>query len=133
MGHVQSEIAIEEWSRCRAEGKIMLKKILEMERNPLFTQNLDLLAAEEKRWYSCYDNLIERDSYKGPISITAVPQRSQKGEVPPILYHFSTPPCEMDTCDLEVQDSPPTWSANDEVRVMANVQAYFQVAYKVCL
>jgi len=107
----------------------MVKKILEMERNPLFTQNLDLLAAEEERWYSCYDDLIEHVAYG---MRAAVPQERLRKEVPPILYHFSTP-FEMDACNIEVQDSPPTWSADDEVRVMANVQAYFQVAYKVCL
>ena len=109
---------------------MMLNKILKMESNPLFTQNDDLLEAEEKRWYTCYQ--FERLGYDcTPDQEVSVPQkplpqkRSTLPSVPPIRYAFSTPR------SLHEGDISRTWSTNDEVRVMANVQAYFQVAYKV--
>jgi len=114
----------------------MVQKILEMERNPLFTQNLDLLEAEENRWYSCYNN--ERGP-RGPACESSVNDRMRKGEVPPIYLHFQSPwrprvyavSSHPETSEARIAVSQPTWTTDDEVRVMANVQAYFQVAHKV--
>jgi len=117
-------MAFEEWSQCREETQMMLNKVLKMEGTPLFTQNHDLLEAEEKRWYSCYQH--ERLGYESiPEQSVPVPQKRNALPVPPLIYNFPTPR------SLHEEDISRTWSTNDEVRVMANVQAYFQVAYKV--
>ncbi len=85
-----SDLTFKERQRCRDEARILLTKILQMENNPLFTENSDYIT-EYSRWFSTYSD-------EWGCGSTA--PRSN------------------------------TWTVEDEIRVMANVQAYFQVSHK---
>jgi hypothetical protein len=90
-----------ELDKCKVETVRILEKILALESVPLFTQNTDFLESEGQKWLSTY---------------TRIRGQSSSYLDPPPEYHFHPAP--------EPQ-------FNNAMIVMANVRAYFQVAYKV--
>jgi len=102
----------------------MLNKILAMESSPLFTQNVRILEDRVKHWRSRYAN--ERapdDPDDNPTTSLGSPLESLRS---PPLYTF--PKLAFDPA---IDGSEATWGVDDELGVMANVQAYFEVAHRV--
>jgi len=117
-------MTLEELDRCREEASVMLQKILRMESDPLFTQNSDVLEAEEKKWYQDYYS----QKYPKPQTLSNYSGSGRSPSYstsPGVIHFFPTEPY-----GRTLTDCPQTWTVEDEVKVMANVQAYFQVAYK---
>lgn len=98
-----------ELNKCKVETLHILEKVLALESVPLFTQNTDFLNSEGKKWLSTYTRV------RGQSSRYLVPSQPTPYPCPDIIFE----------------------EANDENQfhnaliVMANVRAYFQVAYKV--
>ncbi|KAF8970895.1 P-loop containing nucleoside triphosphate hydrolase protein [Flammula alnicola] len=111
------DLTFQERDRCRHEARYVLDKLLNLEKDPLFTQNFDTLETEGKRWSERYKKMrIPRDyEYIDP------PRRPRQ----PIIYHFPG-----DSIDPTLDGTLKTWSIEDELKVMTDVQAYFQVASK---
>ncbi|KAJ3500914.1 hypothetical protein NLJ89_g9578 [Agrocybe chaxingu] len=131
-----SAISHNERDICRDDARNMLQKILRLESNPLFTQNSEALRQEEEKWYKKYNDLrlpqpVRPARYRAS-SPAQVSNRSYSDDddnasvasVSPIIHSFSS------TFSRVVRDSPRTWGDDAEIKVMANVMGYFQVAYK---
>ena len=104
-----------ELDKCKVETVRMLEKILALESVPLFTQNTDFLDSEEKKWLSTYTRIRDQSSsYR--VDCTP-PIRSPHPSYPWLPVEPEVPP---------VGDQ-----FHNALIVMANVRAYFQVAYKV--
>ncbi|CAA7263847.1 unnamed protein product [Cyclocybe aegerita] len=130
-----SAIAHHERDICRNDALNMLQKILRLENNPLFSQNSEALRQEEEKWYKKYNDLrlpqpvrpaSARQYPAGPPSISYSDDDDNPSEasVSPIIHNFSS------TFGRVVRNSPRTWGDDAEIKVMANVMGYFQVAYK---
>ena len=103
-----------------------------MESVPLFTQNVQFLEDREKYWYSRYTNqtVSEVPAMVYPAGSWYPPQSpSPSPPPPPPLLPLHTFP--KFAYDPAIDGSETTWNVDDEVKVMANVQAYFEVAQKV--
>jgi hypothetical protein len=113
--------------------------ILGLETNPVFTQNFADLESQEKRWISTFWHArrpypraaaaaasisTRPPSPTRPYSPSAPPSPSAPSEI----HHFTLPE-PIFTQDL--RGNLQTWSLEDELKVMARVQAYFHVAHKV--
>ena len=119
-----SDLTFEEKGCRQGEAEIMLNKILAMESSPLFTQNVQFLEDRVKHWRSRYVN--QRAPYHNPIyGTTSLDLPSESLPSPP-LYTF--PKLAFDPA---IDGSEATWGVEDELGVMANVQAYFEVAHRV--
>jgi hypothetical protein len=102
-----------------------LQMLLRLETNPVFTQNFRDLESEEKRWFSTYmDEREPRESVYLPT--TSVKSSPSKKPANSVIYRFSSP-----TFAQDLRGNVQTWSLEDELKVMATVQAYFHVAHKV--
>jgi hypothetical protein len=98
-----------ELDKCKVETIRILEKILALESVPLFTQNTDFLESEGQKWLSTYTRIRGQSS-----SYLVDPP-------PPVDYYYHPPPVAEE----------PVKDFNNAMIVMANVRAYFQVAYKV--
>jgi hypothetical protein len=87
----------------------MVDKTLQLEHNPVYTQNTDYLANEKRRWYSFY---------------TGARQRHWQYHITPYEHIESEETAE------EIVRIPED-KFQQALSVMANVRAYFQVTYKV--
>src|SRR5260221_5163382 len=47
-------VTFEERDNCRGEAIVTLRKVLDLETNPVFTQNFDFLNEQERYWSSRY-------------------------------------------------------------------------------
>ena len=91
--------------------------MLQYESQPLFTQNAHYLASEETKWHDHFNDLHSRASlYKRSVDGTR-----RKGT------SIVSPQAEAKDAELVHHEYA------EELAVMARVQAYFRVAYKVCL
>ena len=90
--------------------------LLRLETNPVFTQNYQDLETQEKHWISTF----WRARPPQEVSDTGYSSRSAR--------HYGS-----STLTEDLRGNLRTWSLEDEVRVMARVQAYFHVAYKVSI
>jgi hypothetical protein len=140
---LSSDLSLQERDRCIEEALCSVKKILALESYPLFTQNFDLLASEEKKWVDKYKTTrhawLQRyighspAPYAVPYVVSPVsrpgPTTSSVVERParPTIIHFFPKP----HSGSESEDTPTTWTIEEELKIIAKVQAYFQVAYKV--
>ncbi|PPQ85696.1 hypothetical protein CVT25_002730 [Psilocybe cyanescens] len=97
----------------------VLERLLELESTPLYTLNLTSYALEKNTWLSKYKNMYQ------PTNRVLVPSHSYfevgTRQLLPIIYPF--PPSAPTS-----RPAASTW--DDEINVMADVQAYFQVAHK---
>jgi len=93
-----------------------LLTILKLETNPVFTQNIEDLKSEEQRWLSYWNTGRE-------AVITPAPSRPKAATG----YNYSPMPMFTDHRGENLRN----WSREDELKVMASVQAYFHVAHKV--
>jgi hypothetical protein len=100
-----SSVTTAELDKCKVETVRTLQKILALESVPLFTQNTDLLKSESQKWFSSY-NLV---SGRSPSYLSA--------------REYSRLSKEQDVDDQ--------FEFRNALTVMADVRAYFQVAYKV--
>ena len=114
-----SELIFTERSRCRDGAKKMLEKILQMENDPFFTQNLEDLSMQEKKWYNSYLQEMNRETNGDAESETNGDTESESDSSPV----SPTPPQPIG------RGKEVPWRKEDEVSVMANVQAYFQVTH----
>lgn len=118
-------MAFRERDLHKDEARIVLDKLLELETVPLYTQNSDAFQAEKIKWLQIYNqpyitrSLVEARTY--PYSVPQ-PLRARLSSIHP-FPSMSFP---------HIQDNSPTSSSpGDEIGVMADVQAYFQIAYRV--
>lgn len=139
---LSSDLSLQERDRCIEEALSSVKKILALETYPLFTQNFDQLASEEKKWFekykatrnACLQPREEIHAVYGVFEERAdIPrQKSKKSTVvvtparPTIIYFFPNI-----HSDSKSENTPTTWTIEEELKIVAKVQAYFQVAYKV--
>ncbi|TFK32040.1 P-loop containing nucleoside triphosphate hydrolase protein [Crucibulum laeve] len=116
--YVRSLVHVE-LEQGKEEAVLMLNKMLELESEPLFTQNLHYLQASEEKWLSFYQSVRRRSpSYL----------RNQ-----PIIDWQPSYTHQPDTDgddDEEEETVEPKDEYYNELVVMANVRAYFQVGYK---
>ncbi|KAF5313846.1 hypothetical protein D9619_013079 [Psilocybe cf. subviscida] len=104
-------IIFKEINKYQDEARRVLSEILELETTPLYTQNRSALEAEERRWLQVYSH----------------PHGAADGDrSSPITLRYAFPDGRPDI----TVDALPTWEVADELKVMASVQAYFQVSYK---
>jgi hypothetical protein len=89
-----------------------IDNVLQLEHNPIFTQNTDLLASEKQNWTSYYTN-IRRNPSKYLIHTNA-------SEAP-----------ESDDDRDEDEVTRPDDNFQRALSIMVDVHAYFQVTYKV--
>lgn len=107
--------------------------LLRLETNPVFTQNSGDLESQEKRWISTFWRARQ------PVEENfAVPSISGNKPTPTrhAPYRASTPPSHHSALPepiftQDLRGNLQTWSLEDELKVMAKVQAYFHVAHKV--
>jgi len=131
-------LAFEDRNRRRDIADKMLQMILRLETNPVFTQNFRDLESEEKRWLSIYRNAREPQAcaissipamhhYPSPTVTRNSPRNVQTRSVDSddIDHHFPSV-----TFSQDLRGNVQTWSVEDELKVMATVQAYFHVAHK---
>jgi hypothetical protein len=108
--------------------------LLRLETNPVFTQNFEDLEKQEKHWISTFWH-ARRPQPWAAASDTASILGNQPGPTrpdspsAPAAIHRSALPGPIFTQDL--RGNLQTWSLEDELKVMAQVQAYFHVAHKV--
>jgi hypothetical protein len=179
-------VTSEERDRCRGEAMTTLRKLLDLETTPVFTQNFDFLDGQKRHWNALYTKDLNkrnkrsvrdepyRDSWSPEHSIYSIPVvlphaspnssynpaihiggttwpeidvrealytenlNDHEGFSPPTPVHsiFPTPvvpPHAFPKCpyDPAIDGGETTWSVQEEIDVMASVQAYFQVAHKV--
>lgn len=93
-----------EVDECREAALKALLKTLELEKMPLFTQNTEFLGSEREKWLGRYQY-----KHRWPYPRSVSPE--SRAQSPP------TP--------------TPTSSFDEEMVVMAEVRAYFEVAYRV--
>ena len=70
--------------------------------------------------------VYEREPYHNPIDGTTSPDLPSESLPSPPLYMFPKL-----AFDPTIDGSEATWGVDDELGVMANVQAYFEVAHRV--
>jgi hypothetical protein len=104
----------------------MLNKILAMESSPLFTQDVQFFEDRVKHWRSRYvTRRASHDPLDNNYETTSLDLPSESLPSPP-LYTFPKL-----AFDFAIDGSEATWGVDDELGVMANVQAYFEVAHRV--
>lgn len=128
---VTSDLTFEERNRCRDEAEMMLNKILALEGSPLFTQNVQFLEDREKHWRSRYmqhSSSSPVSSYGSPVyGAASLDFPLVQNPVPsPLLHTFPKL-----VYDAAIDGTQATWGTDEEIKVMANVMAYFEVAHRV--
>ena len=100
-----------ELDQCKENAQHAVESLLQLESQPLFTQNTHYLQSEEVKWLEHF-KLIH---FRGPI-----------------LYNIGHYPSLQPVSPEEAKYFRVSWKEyEDELVVMAHVQAYFRVAYKV--
>jgi hypothetical protein len=94
------QLIFDEAEQCRELALKALRKMLELEKTPLFTQNLQLFHSERTEWLRRYEY-----GYRWPTNTASYPTYSGGAD---------------------------TSSVKDAMVVMADVRAFFEVAYRVC-
>ncbi|KAF9524508.1 P-loop containing nucleoside triphosphate hydrolase protein [Crepidotus variabilis] len=119
-----SDLVFKEHNDCGRGTDEMLQKILQMEKNPLCTQNSDVLSSQRREWK---DSLLreagrmyseELQQEKSTYHRCSTSRRSY------IRHTFASVFSRAD------DHRPTTWTIDDEIEIMAGVQAYFHVAYQ---
>jgi len=157
----------EERDRCRGEAISTLRKVLDLETNPVFTQNFDFLNEQERYWSSHYtverrkllleeERRIEEELRRMQEEQAALqaqtpqyfdselpaspprPDFSQVSSPIAVSRPISEPSFPQHTFpkyryDPAIDGGETTWTVDEEIKVMANVQAYFQVAHKASI
>ncbi|KAF9482870.1 hypothetical protein BDN70DRAFT_874459 [Pholiota conissans] len=111
-----SDLTYKERDTCIHAALSNVKRILVFEKYTLFTQNFEDVSLEQRKWQDKYEQYRKNWLIQPRVVSTAVPQP---------LYTF--PPTRLDP---ELEFAPPTWSIDEEIQIIAKVQAYFQIAYK---
>ncbi|KAF8635346.1 hypothetical protein AX15_000462 [Amanita polypyramis BW_CC] len=93
-----SALVYAELEQCKENARIAVEALLQIESQPLFTQNSHYLETEQKKWYKYFSDVCSQASNYKLEGMQA--------------------------------DSPSKSEYNDELTIMAYVQAYFRVAYK---
>lgn len=154
-----SSLTLKEIDICKEEALRTVVKTLELEKFPIFTQNVDYLESEGKKWLSRYSDAQRHPSqyHKPPpprdepesIKLEANcefgwPRPTSPGV--PMMETLSPSPSyeryerkviqalkEAGYGNVRVEDLERlrTCEFQEELTVMARVRAYFQVAYKV--
>jgi hypothetical protein len=106
-----SSVVRTELDKIKASALQTLDRTLELEQEPVFTQNSDLFASEKQKWLSFYTRI--RDD--------------------PSMYRLKVPVSDGYGSASETDESPAATEDRfqEALVVMATVRAYFQVAYKV--
>jgi hypothetical protein len=99
-----------ELDRCKENAQNSVESLLQLESQPLFTQNTLYLQSEEAKWLGHFKFI----HYRSPQLYTAV-----------------CPPLRPVSPEEEGRFMLSWKPYEDELVVMAHVQAYFRVAYKV--
>ncbi|RDB19012.1 Interferon-induced GTP-binding protein Mx [Hypsizygus marmoreus] len=108
--HISSIVKLE-LEKCKVETLHSLRKLLELENLPLFTQNTDLLDSEGNAWHVRYT-----DAWQHPGRYH--------------IRHIFDSPSQAPSERLEENPSVRLEADRDALLVMSNVRAYFQVAFK---
>ncbi|KIM37374.1 hypothetical protein M413DRAFT_448441 [Hebeloma cylindrosporum] len=110
----------------------MFERVLRLETNPIYTQNFQDLESEKKQWTTTFWQ-ARRPHLQAPSVLSGTPT------IPPSpIYPYSPAPPTKFTTDhsplpiftQDLRGDAQTWALEDEVKVMATVQAYFHVACK---
>ena len=99
-----------ELDRCKENAQHSVESLLELESQPLFTQNTLYLQSEEAKWLQHFKFVHYRS---------------------PELHRVDCPPLRPVSPEEENRFIKSWKTYEDELVVMAHVQAYFHVAYKV--
>ena len=116
-----------------------LHNLLDFETDPVFTENSDFFNEQEGHWSSRYGNEYNAVQHRLSQAVLTVPpvdhvERSphepprkgtNKKKKTQFLHTFPKYPY-----DPAIDGGETTWTVHDEIKVMVNVQAYFQVAHK---
>jgi vacuolar protein sorting-associated protein 1 len=123
-----------------------LKRILELEHAPLFTQNDHYLEDSRRKWLTHYRDARMRESpftFSCPVASKAPASDSSDEEDQEVFAGIKQASLEQSAlqslakrgyCGIKREDLKrlhPHENFDDELVVMADVRAYFQVAYKV--
>jgi len=119
--------------------------VLDLETDPVFTQNFDFLNEQEHYWSSRYTDerrkvLLEEEELRREAARRAQNRFYDSGEVSPISVCLPIPEPSLPQhtfpkyqYDPAIDGGETTWTVDEEIKVMANVQAYFQVAHKASI
>jgi hypothetical protein len=117
---MQRSLVHAELEKCREHAQKALETLLNYESQPLFTQNTHYLLNEEEKWRKHFNELYS-DAHLHKRSADGG-RRSRSS--------FTFP----QTLQIDAKNAEPIHNEYaEELAVMARVQAYFRVAYKVCL
>jgi vacuolar protein sorting-associated protein 1 len=103
-----------ELDKIKASTLQVVDKTLQLEHNPLYTQNTDFLASEKRKWSLVYTGIRQRPwrhLIKEGVRTEAFESESDDG--------------------TDEMVKIPEDKFQQALSVMANVRAYFQVTYKV--
>jgi len=118
---------------CKALAKEAVKKALDLEATPYYTQNTHYLQTLSEKWLAYYKIVRKRKFDRGPIE-SAVISPYYHGEAPESKALRAL--AEAGYTNLSIPDLArllPPDSREKELIVMADVRAYHHVAYKVSL
>jgi hypothetical protein len=118
---------------CKALAKEAVKKALDLEATPYYTQNTHYLQTLSEKWLAYYKIVRKRKFDRGPIE-SAVISPYHHGEAPESKALRAL--AEAGYTNLSIPDLArllPPDSREKELIVMADVRAYHHVAYKVSL
>jgi hypothetical protein len=101
-----------ELDKIKASALQVVDKTLQLEHNPVYTQNTDFLASEKQKWSSYY---------------TGLRQRHFRYLINPRVIEPSESDDDTDNEMVRIAED----KFQQALSVMANVRAYFQVTYKV--
>jgi len=110
----------------------MLQMLLRLETNPVFTQNYQDLETQEKRWILKFEDARRSEGWDTLApQATSIPTRSYFPSTRPSPPTIHDSPLTGPISTQDLRGNLQTWSLEDELKVMAKVQAYFHVAHKV--
>ena len=113
-----------ELDKIKASALQVVDKTLQLEHNPIYTQNTDLVATGKRKWSLFYAR-VRQDS--GQFLIT--------NDIVRLADPDSEESAGEDPEESEGEDSEEVFPREDKFQqalsVMADVRAYFEVAYKV--
>jgi hypothetical protein len=101
-----------ELDKIKASALQVVDKTLQLEHNPVYTQNTDFFASEKQKWSSYY---------------TGLRQRHFRYLINPRVIEPSESDDDTDNEMVRIAED----KFQQALSVMANVRAYFQVTYKV--
>ena len=111
-----SSVVRVELDKIKASALQVVDKTLQLEHNPIYTQNADLVATEKRKWSLFYAR-VRRNP--GRFLIT-------QGIAKP-----ADPDSEDSAEEVVIRSVPREDKFQQALSVMANVRAYFEVAHKV--